>query len=232
MARLHEHQRRDALRRTTVADPARQCHQPGINAGAAIEVLGLKTPQTTNIEIRNSRFIRNNTARKLGPSEIFIWGGVRDPSVCCSTGAIHGNHYATLPGVGFFTNEAPQLTSWTLTDNTGYPTVAAIDRAMPCNRPPLVAAGADLRTDQLRIRPPGNASDDGKPTGRPPSTCWEALEGPGPVAFEDPAAPDTTATFDTPGELPPDQPVVGRRARTGSTTEKRPPKAVAANRFP
>ena len=49
------------------------------NAGAAIEVLGLKSPQTTNIEIRNSRFIQNNTAKKLGPAEIFIWGRVRDP---------------------------------------------------------------------------------------------------------------------------------------------------------
>ena len=30
------------------------------NAGAAIEVLGLKSPQITNLEIRNSRFIKNN----------------------------------------------------------------------------------------------------------------------------------------------------------------------------
>ena len=39
------------------------------NAGAAIEVLGLAAPQTTNVEIRDSRFIKNNTAQKLGPSE-------------------------------------------------------------------------------------------------------------------------------------------------------------------
>ena len=30
------------------------------NAGAAIEVLGLESPQATNIEITNSRFIRND----------------------------------------------------------------------------------------------------------------------------------------------------------------------------
>ncbi|MDZ7616546.1 MAG: right-handed parallel beta-helix repeat-containing protein, partial [Patescibacteria group bacterium] len=108
------------------------------NAGAAIEVLGLKSPQTTNIEIRNSRFIRNNTANKLGPSEIFICGRVNDPAVCRSTGTIRGNGYVLMPGVEFFVNEAPQLTSWTLSDNTAYATVAEIDRAMPANRPPVV----------------------------------------------------------------------------------------------
>ena len=155
------------------------------NAGAAIEVLGLKSPQTTNIEIRNSRFIKNNTAKKLGPAEIFIWGRVRDPSVCCSTGVIHGNGYVTLPGVEFFVNEAPELTSWTLRDNTAYATVEEIDRAMPFNRPPVVDAGADIRTDRLRVRLSGSASDDGRPAGKPLSTAWEVLEGPGPVAFDD-----------------------------------------------
>ena len=90
------------------------------NAGAAIEVLGLRSPQTTNIEIRDSRFIKNNVAKKLGPSEIFIWGRTPDPAVCCSTGTVSSNGYVTNPGIEFFTNEAPKLTSWTLRDNKGY----------------------------------------------------------------------------------------------------------------
>ncbi|PIX40189.1 MAG: hypothetical protein COZ57_26645, partial [Armatimonadetes bacterium CG_4_8_14_3_um_filter_66_20] len=39
------------------------------NAGAAIEVLGLKSPQPRNLEIADTRFLANNTARKLGPAE-------------------------------------------------------------------------------------------------------------------------------------------------------------------
>ena len=133
------------------------------NAGAAIEVLGLKAPQTTNIEIRNSRFIKNNTAKKLGPAEIFVWGQVRDPSVCCSTGTVHGNGYVVLPGIEFFINEAPQLTSWTLRNNTQYATVAEIDRAMPFNRPPVVDAGTDIRTDRHEVALAGRVHDGGKP---------------------------------------------------------------------
>ncbi|MCY2988819.1 MAG: right-handed parallel beta-helix repeat-containing protein [Planctomycetota bacterium] len=170
------------------------------NAGAAIEVLGLKSPQPTNLEIRNSRFIQNNTAKKLGPSEIFIWGGVRDPAVCCSTGLIHGNGYVTLPGIEFFINEAPELTSWTLRDNTSYATVEELNRARPFNRPPVVDAGADIRIDQRRVRLLGSVSDDGQPAGQPLSIAWEVLEGPGSVAFDDVRAPGTMATFDRPGD--------------------------------
>ncbi len=170
------------------------------NAGAAIEVLGLKSPQTTNIEIRNSRFIQNNTAKKLGPSEVFIWGRVRDPSVCCSTGTVQGNGYVLLPGVEFFINEAPRLTSWTLSNNTQYATVAEIDRAMPFNRPPLVDAGTDIRTDQRKVALAGRVRDDGKPAGKRLSIAWEVLEGPGKVAFDDAHTPATIATFDTPGD--------------------------------
>lgn len=148
------------------------------NAGAAIEVLGLKSPQTTNIEIRGSRFIRNNTAKKLGPSEIFIWGRVRDPSVCRSTGVVEGNGYVLLPGIEFFVNEAPELTSWTLQGNTQYATVAEIDRAMPLNRPPVVDAGADIRTDRPRVALAGSIRDDGKPSGKPLSIIWELLQRP------------------------------------------------------
>ena len=170
------------------------------NAGAAIEVLGLKAPQTTNIEIRDSRFIKNNTAKKLGPSEIYVWGQVRDPSVCCSTGIVRGNGYVVLPGNAFFVNEAPRLTSWTLRDNTQYATVTEIDRAMPFNRPPVVDAGADIRTDRRRVALVGRVRDDGKPAGKRLSTAWEVLEGPGNVSFDDAHRPATTATFNKPGD--------------------------------
>jgi hypothetical protein len=170
------------------------------NAGAAIEMLGLQSPQTTNVEIRNSRFIKNNTAKKLGPSEIYIWGQVRDPSVCCSTGTIRDNGYITLPGIEFYVNEAPELTSWKLENNKPYATVDELDRAMPFNRPPVVNAGVDTRTDQMKVDLAGQASDDGKPGSKPLSTVWEVLEGPGPVAFDDFKSPVTAARFERPGD--------------------------------
>ncbi|NQT94748.1 MAG: right-handed parallel beta-helix repeat-containing protein, partial [Lentisphaerae bacterium] len=105
------------------------------NAGAAIEVLGLKSPQPTNVEIANSRFIKNNWAHKLGPAEVFIWGRRADPFVCCSTGWIHDNGYVTVPGVKFFVNKAPATTSWSVENNTAYPTVEALERGVPLNRP-------------------------------------------------------------------------------------------------
>lgn len=170
------------------------------NAGAAIEMLGLKAPQTTNVEIRNSRFIRNNVARKLGPSEIFIWGQVRDPSVCCSNGLIRDNGFVTLPGVEFFVNQAPELTDWTLRDNRGYASLEELAKAMPFNQPPVVRAGNPIRTDQLRVPLSGNASDDGQPRGRSLTTLWEVLDGPGEVVFENAASPTTLATFNQPGD--------------------------------
>jgi hypothetical protein len=170
------------------------------NAGAAIEVLGLKSPQTTNIEIRRSRFIQNNTARKLGPSEIYVWGLARDPSVCCSTGIVQGNGYVLLPGIEFFVNEAPRLTSWTLRDNTQYGDTEEINRAMPFNRPPVVDAGPDICTDRRRVALAGRVFDDGRPADKRLSIAWELLEGPGHVAFDDARAPATAATFDQPGD--------------------------------
>jgi hypothetical protein len=170
------------------------------NAGAAIEVLGLRSPQTTNIEIRKSRFIRNNTAKKLGPSEIFVWGRTSDPAVCCSSGSVNGNGYVLLPGIQFFVNEKPELTAWALRDNTQYSNVSEIDRAMPFNRPPTVDAGPDLRTSQRRVLLAGRVSDDGQPSGQSPTTTWELLEGPGPVRFENAHATATAATFEKPGD--------------------------------
>jgi hypothetical protein len=169
------------------------------NAGAAIEVLGLRSPQPKDVEIRHSRFIQNNWAKKLGPSEIFIWGS-KDPKVCCSTGTIHHNGYVLLPGVEFFTNRAPTLTQWKLADNTVYTSIAALDKAMPLNNPPEVAAGADIISDSAEVKLCGEVRDDGRPAGKKLAVRWELLEGPGTVSFKNPGDATTKATFSAPGD--------------------------------
>jgi hypothetical protein len=170
------------------------------NAGAAIEVLGLRSPQTRNIEIANSRFLANNTARKLGPAEIYVWGKSPSPEVCCSTGSIHDNGYVTLPGVEFFVNEAPKTTQWTLRDNAGYATVAELDKGMPFNAPPVVDAGPDVRTDKPTVRLAGTVRDDGRSGANPLTVRWEVLEGASTVTFRDAASPETEADFSVPGD--------------------------------
>jgi hypothetical protein len=170
------------------------------NAGAAIEVLGLQVPQPRNLEITRSRFILNNTARKLGPAEIFIWGRTPNPEVCCSTGIVHGNGYVLNPGVEFFVNEAPETTVWTLRDNTQFVTVAELRQAMPFNEPPRVDAGPDLRSASRAVGLSGRVTDDGKPGATPLAVRWEVLAGPGPVTFQDAAAPETLAEFAVPGD--------------------------------
>lgn len=169
------------------------------NAGAAIEVLGLRAPQPRNIEIVGSRFIMNNTARKLGPSEVYIWGKTPDPEVCCSTGTIRDNGYVLNPGVAFFTNEAPATTRWTLSNNTAFPTVEALKAAMPFNDPPAVDAGPDRYTAGERIELAGKVVDDGRPSGREVAVRWEMMDGPGRVTFVNAGAAATTATLPVPG---------------------------------
>jgi hypothetical protein len=170
------------------------------NAGAAIEMLGLKSPQTPNVEIARSRFDRNNVAHKLGPSEIFIWGGSRDPAICCSSGLIRDNGYVLHPGVLFFTNQAPALTRWTLTNNTEYASSKALDKALPYDNPPAVDAGREIWTDEATVRLAGKVSDDGKPKSGRLATAWELLDGPGAVTFRNAAKPATKADFAAPGD--------------------------------
>lgn len=170
------------------------------NAGAAIEMLGLTAPQTRNVEIAHSRFLANNTARKLGPAEIYVWGGSADPDICCSNGVVHDNGYVLLPGVEFFVNEAPKLTSWTLRDNNRYATIAEADKAMPFNAPPEVEAGPDLRTDAARVHLTGTVLDDHRSGAAPVQVRWEVLEGAGTVTFQDATSPATEATFSAPGD--------------------------------
>ncbi|MBN2450243.1 MAG: right-handed parallel beta-helix repeat-containing protein, partial [Lentisphaeria bacterium] len=173
------------------------------NAGAAIEVLGLRSPQTRNLEIRNSRFIRNNWVRKgWGPAEIYIWedGANPNPSIVCSHGTVHGNGYVLLPGVEFFSNRANALTWWRLSGNTEYATPEELRRAMPYNEPPAVEAGEDIHTDTLSIQMAGTVKDDGRPAGKSLKAQWEVLEGPGEVTFANEASPTTRATFGKTGD--------------------------------
>jgi hypothetical protein len=168
------------------------------NAGAGIEVLGLKSPQCKNIEIRNSRFIKNNWVKKShGPAEIYIWGKKKnsDPKVCCSTGTIHNNGYVLLPGVDFFVNAAPDLTWWALQDNVQYATAEELRKAMPFNDPPVVDAGPDLYPNQATVRLAGTVRDDGRPAGSNLKVRWEVLEGPAGVVFENGSSATTAATF-------------------------------------
>ena len=170
------------------------------NAGAAIEMLGLKSPQARNVEIVNSRFDRNNVAHKLGPSEIFIWGGSHSPEICCSTGLIRDNGYVLNPGVAFFTNQAPVLTHWALSNNTAYATAQALDQAMGLNNPPTVNAGREIWTDRLTVRLAGEIADDRQPVSGKLAIGWEVLEGPGHVAFRSLSKPTTKADFSAPGD--------------------------------
>ena len=171
------------------------------NAGAAIEVLGLRTPQPRNVVVRHSRFIQNNWANKLGPSEVFIWGAKKpSPAICCSTGAILENGYVLLPGIKFFTNQAPATTQWTVTNNLGYSSIQALDQAMPLNHPPVVAAGDDIISDCAEVRLHGKADDDGRPAGKKLAVRWELLDGPGTVVFKDPLAARCDAVFSAPGD--------------------------------
>lgn len=169
------------------------------NAGAAVEVLGLSVPQPRNVEIARSRFIRNNAANKLGPSEIFIWGKTPNPEVCCSTGIIRDNGYTLRPGVSFFINEAPQTTRWALSNNTEYATEEALRAAMPFNEPPEVATGSEIWTERAEVALRAAVKDDGRPSGRL-RVAWEVVYGPGPVGFADAGAAETTATFAVPGD--------------------------------
>lgn len=171
------------------------------NAGAAIEILGLRSPQPRNVFIQGSRFIQNNWANKLGPSEIFIWGSKKAATnICCSTGSIDNNGYVLLPGIKFFTNQAPLTTRWTLANNIGYSSIKALDQAMPLNNPPVVAAGEDIISDRPEVRLSGKVSDDGRPAGKKLAGRWELLEGPGTVLFKTPTAARCDAVFSAPGD--------------------------------
>lgn len=172
------------------------------NAGPGIEVLGLTVPQPVNVEVRHSRFIKNSSESHKFPTEFYVFGNKKhDPKVECSTGVIHNNGYVLNPGVQFFQNKStPELTDWTLRDNTEFASVEALREAMPFNDPPGVRAGEDICTPNPVVVLSGSVTDEGKPESNSLSVQWEVLEGPGPVQFEDASSAATTAVFSEPGE--------------------------------
>jgi hypothetical protein len=105
-----------------------------------------------------------------------------------------------LPGVPFFTNQAPAATHWRLEHNLNYRSVAELNRAIPQTDPPSVKAGPDITSDHLAVRLSGSVRDDGKPAGSRLAAHWELLEGPGPVTFADGGAPKCCANFSAPGD--------------------------------
>lgn len=68
------------------------------------------------------------------------------------------------------------------------------------------------------MRLAGKVSDDGKPKSGRLATAWELLDGPGTVAFRNPAKPTTKADFSMPGDyalrLKADDGELWRSART------------------
>jgi hypothetical protein len=189
------------------------------NAGAAIEVLGLISPQTKNIEIANCKFDKNNIAHKLGPSEIFVWGGSKDPAIVCSSGLIRNNGYVLAPEVEFYINKAERThKDWILKDNTQFNSQQELDQAMPYNNPPVPNAGPEIWTDNPnKVNINGTVTDDGKPLDGKLTTKWETLEGPE-VTFENPDKPETAASFPAVGDyrilLTADDGELWRSART------------------
>lgn len=166
------------------------------NAGAAIEVLGLISPQAKNVEIAECRFAGNNYSKKLGPSEIFVWGNSTDRNVLCSNGLIRDNGYVLHPGVSFFVNNAkPTIKDWMLQNNRKFDDFEQLDKAMPFNNPPTPNAGDEIWTTKRKVALAGTVEDDGRPAKTTLSCAWEQLEGPGNVAFDEPTKAATTATF-------------------------------------
>jgi len=170
------------------------------NAGAAIEVLGLRSPQARNTRIAGCRFARNNHAHMLGPSEIYIWGDSRDRTIVCSSGLIEGNGAVLAPGVSFFTNVSDLVRAdWTLRSNRVFATATELDRAFPLNDPPAVDVGTEIWTDSLTTCLTGRATDDGHGA-HPLALAWEQLEGPGRAHLVRAQAATTPVTLPRPGD--------------------------------
>ena len=148
------------------------------NAGAAIEILGTRSPQMQNLRISGCRFERNNWANTLGPSEFFILGRTDDRYVLCSNGVVEDNGYVLHPGVSFFKSESDiPIPNWKFSHNVEYSSWTSLDRAMPLNDPPEVTAGDEIWTDEPEALLAGCVRDDGR-SGKPLAIVWEQLEGP------------------------------------------------------
>ncbi|MCQ2390372.1 MAG: right-handed parallel beta-helix repeat-containing protein, partial [Kiritimatiellae bacterium] len=184
------------------------------NPGAAIEVLGLRSPQARNVHIRGCRFDNNNWRRKLGPSEIYVWGGTEDPAVVCSSGCIEDNGYVRTPGVPFYTNAAVRTRAdWRVANNRGFATTAELDQAFPLGNPPAVTCPEEIWTDQAEVRLSCQVT-----AARACSTVWEQLEGVAEAKIAQAEAAATSVRLPTAGDyrflVAADDGVFWRTART------------------
>ena len=165
------------------------------NAGAAIEVLGLRSPQTRNVHIRRCKFDRNNYSFKNGPAEIQVWGSPGTSSdVACSNGLIEDNGYVLVPGVPFYVNNSRTTNDWTLARNREFDFPEELDRAYPYVDPPEISVCGEIWTD----RPEAAlfaTSFNGKD-----SLSWEQTEGPANVVFGKPHDASTKAVFPAQGD--------------------------------
>ena len=166
------------------------------NAGAAIEVLGLRSPQTRNVQIRGCKFDRNNWSYKNGPAEIQVWGSPgTGEDVACSNGRIEGNGYVLVPGVPFYVNHTRTTNEWILANNKEFDFAEELDKAFPYVDPPEVRACGEIWTDAPAAAL--SAKVCGKGDVR---VAWEQVEGPAGVAFAKPGAACTKATFPSEGD--------------------------------
>ena len=183
------------------------------NAGAAIEVLGLISPQARNVHIRRCRFDRNNYTYKNGPSEIQIWGKPDAPcEIACSNGLIEDNGCVLLPGIPFYVNESPSSNDWRLVGNRVFDFPDELNRAYPYPDPPEVSVCREIWTDSSQVALIGKA-DEAVGT-----FAWKQTEGPDQVRFECVGSSCTKAVFPTPGDyrvqLKADNGTLWRSART------------------
>ena len=182
------------------------------NAGAAIEVLGLRSPQTRNVHIRRCKFDRNNYSRKNGPAEIQVWGSPNTPlDIACSNGRIEDNGYVLIPGIPFYVNESPTTNDWTLANNRQFDFAEELDRAFPYVDPPAVAICGEVWTDRPEAALSATVAGEA-------ALAWEQVEGPAGVTFARPDAACTKATFPAEGDyrvnLKADNGTLWRTART------------------
>ncbi|MBP5321831.1 MAG: right-handed parallel beta-helix repeat-containing protein [Kiritimatiellae bacterium] len=183
------------------------------NAGAAIEVLGLRLPQTRNVHIRRCKFDRNNYARKNGPAEIQVWGQPGTPrDIACSNGLIEENGYVLIPGIPFYINESPSTNDWTLAANRAFDFPDELDRAFPYPEPPAVTVCGEVWTDRPEAALAATVSDPNA------ALAWEQTEGPATVTFQRPDTACTKVAFPAEGDyrvaLKADNGTLWRTART------------------
>ena len=183
------------------------------NAGAAIEVLGLHSPQMKNIQIRDCKFDRNNFARKLGPAEIYIHGDASTPRErACSSGVIEGNGYVRTPGVDFYVNKTCCSGDWRLSGNRAFDFSSELDKAFPYPEPPKIDICGEIWTDSPEV------ALEARVEGKNAALSWEQAEGAPGVSFKTPGLANTVATFPCAGDyrvaLTADGGTLWRRART------------------